>query len=155
MTEEDDVSDLRHSSEIIGKLYPILLDADGNIIDGKHRLAADSKWPAVRLFHIRSEKEHLLARLISNSCWRTVSAEEKRGMLERLGKICLAEGERRGRLARAALISESYVMNDYSLRNPEPLPNKPLVGFPGGAQSNYWLQTCFEKLYAEARPPLI
>jgi hypothetical protein len=99
VTEEHEVSDLRHSSKIIGKLYPVLLDADGNIIDGQHRLAADSDWPAVRLFRIRSERERLLARLISNACRRTMSAKEKREMLERLGEIYIAEGERRGRLA--------------------------------------------------------
>lgn len=98
-TEDHEVSDLKHSSKIVGKLYPVLLDADGNIIDGQHRLAADSDWPAVRLSHIRSEKERLLARLISNACRRAVSAKEKREMLERLGEIYIAEGERRGRLA--------------------------------------------------------
>lgn len=99
MTEEHEVSDLRHSSKIVGKLYPVLLDADGNIIDGQHRLAADSDWPAVRLFHIRSEKERLLARLISNACRRTVSPKEKKEMLGRLGAIYLKEGGKPGKLA--------------------------------------------------------
>lgn len=98
-TKGHEVSDLKHSSKVVGKLYPVLLDADGNIIDGQHRLAADSDWPAVRLFHIRSERERVLARLISNVCRRAVSAKEKREMLERLGEIYIAEGERRGRLA--------------------------------------------------------
>lgn len=99
MTEEHEVSDLRHSSKIVGKLYPVLLDADGNIIDGQHRLVADSDWPAVRLFHIRSEKERLLARLISNACRRTVSPKEKKEMLGRLGAIYLKEGGKPGKLA--------------------------------------------------------
>jgi len=99
VTEEHEVSDLRHSSKIVGKLYPVLLDADGNIIDGQHRLAADSDWPAVRLFHIRSEKERLLARLISNACRRTVSPKEKKEMLGRLGAIYLKEGGKPGKLA--------------------------------------------------------
>lgn len=98
-TEEISASDLRLSSKKVGKLYPVLLDKDGNIIDGQHRLAVDADWPSVRLSHIGSEKERLLARLISNICRRTVSPEEKRQVLEDLGRIYLKEGEKLGRLA--------------------------------------------------------
>ena len=41
----------------------------------------------------------LMRARISNACRRAVSAKEKREMLERLGEIYIAEGERRGRLA--------------------------------------------------------
>ena len=123
-TEEHEVSDLKHSSKIVGKLYPVLLDADGNIIDGQHRLAADSNWPAVRLSRIRSEREHLLARLISNVCRRTVSPKEKKEMLGRLGAIFLKEGGKPGelayRLAEETGMSYTWVMkylpDKYKLR---------------------------------------
>jgi ParB-like chromosome segregation protein Spo0J len=98
-TEEPAVSDLKHSSERVGRLYPVLLDKQGNIIDGRHRLAADTDWPAIRLDHISSEKERLLARLVSNVYRRTVSASEKRETLERLGRIYIEEGEKQGKLA--------------------------------------------------------
>lgn len=99
MENESDVSDLKRSSQRVGRLYPILLDNDGNVIDGLHRLAADATWPKIRLDHVCSEKERLLARLISNVCRRTVSSGEKREMVERLGRICLDEGEKVGKLA--------------------------------------------------------
>ena len=99
MAKEVEISDLRLSSKTIGKLYPVLLDRDGNVIDGKHRLAADESWPKIKLEHVGCERERLLARLISNVCRRTVSSSEKSDTLARLGRIYLEAGERPGKLA--------------------------------------------------------
>lgn len=93
------ISDLKESSQIVGKLYPVLVDRDGMVIDGLHRLAADPNWPKLRLNHISSEKENLLARIVSNVCRRAVSPKEKKEMLRELGKICLEEGEKPGKIA--------------------------------------------------------
>ena len=98
MAKEVEISDLRLSSKTVGKLYPVLLDRDGNVIDGKHRLVADESWPKIRLEHVGCERERLLARLISNVCRRTVSSSEKRRILERLGRIYLEEGEKKENL---------------------------------------------------------
>jgi hypothetical protein len=75
---ESDVSGLKRSSQRVGRLYPILLDKNGNVIDGQHRLAADAAWPRLRLDYVCSEKERLLARLVSNVRRRTVFPKEKR-----------------------------------------------------------------------------
>ncbi len=99
MAEDCTVDGLRLSSKRIGKLYPVLVDSHGKVLDGQHRLEADADWPKVMLGHIRSEKERILARLIGNVCRRTVSAEEKRSLLESLGRIYMMEGEKPGRLA--------------------------------------------------------
>ena len=145
MTEEHEVSDLRHSSKIVGKLYPVLLDADGNIIDGQHRLVADSDWPAVRLFHIRSEKERLLARLISNACRRTVSPKEKKERLGRLGAIYLKEGGKPGklayRLAEETGMSYTWVMKYL----PDKYKLRPGLGGPSDALNVDKCQVKFDK----------
>ena len=99
MVKEVEISDLRLSANTVGKLYPVLLDRDGNVIDGKHRLAADESWPKIKLEHVGCERERLLARLISNVCRRTVSSSEKSETLARLGRIYLEAGERPGKLA--------------------------------------------------------
>lgn len=99
MAKEVEISDLRLSAKTVGKLYPVLLDRDGNVIDGKHRLAADASWPKIKLEHVGTERERLLARLISNVCRRTVSSSEKSDTLARLGRIYLEAGERPGKLA--------------------------------------------------------
>lgn len=99
MAKEVEISDLRLSSKTVGKLYPVLLDRDGNVIDGEHRLAVDESWPKIKLEHVGCERERLLARLISNVCRRTVSSSEKSDTLARLGRIYLEAGERPGKLA--------------------------------------------------------
>jgi hypothetical protein len=58
------ISELRSSSERIGQLYPILLDYHGNIIDGEHRHGADEGWRTIRLEHIRTEKDRLIASIL-------------------------------------------------------------------------------------------
>jgi len=93
------VSDLKASSERVGRLYPVLLDRHGNIIDGQHRLAADENWPKIRLESVETEEQRLLARLISNVCRRHVPAEEKTEMLGRLGEIYQKEGVEPGKIA--------------------------------------------------------
>ena len=67
------ILDLKALSKHVGKLYPILLDRHGNVIDGRHRLAADESWPKIRLEHIETEEDRLLARLITNVCRGEVS----------------------------------------------------------------------------------
>ena len=99
MAEEPAICDLQYSSRRVGRLYPVLLDKDGNVIDGQHRLAADADWPKIKLDDICSERDRLLARLIRNVCRRTVSFNEKREILERLGGIYQEEGEKCGKLA--------------------------------------------------------
>jgi len=108
------VSDLKASSERVGRLYPVLLDRHGNIIDGQHRLAADENWPKIKLESVETEEQRLLARLISNVCRRHVPAEEKTEMLGRLGEIYLKEGVEPGKIVEK--IMEKTGMS-YSARN--------------------------------------
>jgi len=93
------VSDLKASSERVGRLYPVLVDRHGNIIDGQHRLTADENWPKIKLETVETEEQRLLARLISNVCRRHVPAEEKTEILGRLGEIYLKKGVEPGKIA--------------------------------------------------------
>lgn len=63
--------ELKFSAERIGQLYPILVDYHGNIIDGEHRFGVDKKWRRMRLEHIRTEKDRLVARIVSNTVRRS------------------------------------------------------------------------------------
>ena len=87
---------MRFSSRHVGRLYPVLLDKHGNVIDGKHRLAADENWPKMRLDHVESEEDRLIARLICNVCRRNVSAEEKSNILQELGELHVKAGLKPG-----------------------------------------------------------
>jgi hypothetical protein len=91
--------ELKSSSERIGQLYPVLVDYYGNIIDGEHRLGADKKWKKVRVDYIKTEKDRLIARIVSNTVRRTVTSEEKTELLGRLGEIYFREGIGFGKIA--------------------------------------------------------
>jgi ParB-like chromosome segregation protein Spo0J len=93
------ITGLKASPKRVGRLYPMLLDKHGNLIDGRHRFAADEDWPKMRLEHVETEEDRLVARLISNVCRRDVSAGEKSGMLGKLGEIYFSEGLKPGRIA--------------------------------------------------------
>ena len=99
MKSKSVITELKASSESVGQLYPILLDHHGNIIDGEHRYGADEGWRTIRLDHIRTEKDRLTARIISNTVRRSVPRREKTGLLGRLGEIYLSEGVEPGRIA--------------------------------------------------------
>jgi len=93
------ISYLKLSSKQVGKLYPVLLDKHGNVIDGTHCLKADKKWPKIKLENVETEEQCLIARLISNACRRQVPAKEKTEMLGRLGEIHLKKGAELGKIA--------------------------------------------------------
>ena len=90
------VDGLRFSGERVGRLYHFLLDRYGNVVDGLHRLEADPSWPKIRLDHIESDEQRLVARLIANVCRRNVSAEEKRRTLGELGELYVKAGVKPG-----------------------------------------------------------
>lgn len=94
------ISDLRSSSEFVGQLYPALVDANGNIIDGKHRLEADPTWPTIEVKTVDSEEKRLVAMLIANVCRRVVSSEEKTEILKSLCRIYQSQGLRPDQLAK-------------------------------------------------------
>ena len=83
---------MKSSSKRIGQLYLVLLDYHGNIIDGERRYGVDEDWRTMRLEHIRTEKDRLIARIISNTVRRTVPPREKTMLLAKLGEILLNEG---------------------------------------------------------------
>jgi len=91
--------ELKSSSERVGQLYPILVDYYGNIIDGEHRFGVDEKWRRVRLEHIKTERDRIVARIVSNTVRRSVSSKEKEELLGRLGEIHFREGIEPGKIA--------------------------------------------------------
>lgn len=131
MDEEEITVGLKLSSRRVGKLYPVILDAHGNIVDGLHRLEADPNWPKIRLNHIASDKDRLVARLVANVCRRRVSAEEKSQMLGELGELYVKAGFKPGaEIARK--ISEDTGMSFRWVMKylPDKLKERPGIGGP-------------------------
>jgi hypothetical protein len=84
--------DLKDSGDAVGQLYPVLVDAEGNVIDGFHRLEANPEWRKEKLENIDSEEKLLLARCISNWHRRQVSREEKEEWINGLAEIYKKQG---------------------------------------------------------------
>jgi len=70
---------LRTTRWKLGAGYPVLVDMEGNIIDGIHRLRADPNWPRRRIEV--SGVESKILRLVLNVARRSVSTDEKRKLL--------------------------------------------------------------------------
>lgn len=68
--------DLAKSVLGLGKLYPVLKDAHGNVIDGFHRLAVDPNWPSITLNYIQNTTDLEAARLATNFARRQIPKEE-------------------------------------------------------------------------------
>src|SRR4030042_2922594 len=86
------------SAKKIGCLYPILLDNNGNIIDGEHRFQENRNWRKVRLPHIKTERDRLIVRIVANNVRRSVPSIEKNRLLNQLGQILMAEGVEPGQI---------------------------------------------------------
>lgn len=122
---------LKYSSKRVGRLYPVLLDKHGNVIDGLHRLAADPNWPRIKLDHVESKEDRLIARLVANVCRRNISAEEKRDMLRELGGLYVKAGVKPGaelanKISEKTGMSYRWVMKYL----PDSLKERPGIGGP-------------------------
>ena len=79
-------------SEKIGQLYPVLVDAKGNVIDGFHRLEADPNWRREKLPEIDTKEKLLVARCVANWHRRQIPREEKEEWINGLARIYEKQG---------------------------------------------------------------
>lgn len=86
MSEEYDIE---KSKSKVGELYPVLLAADGTVIDGNHR---GKGWKTEVLEHIDTEEKKILARTISNWHRRVIPRKEKEFWINSLAKIYQEQG---------------------------------------------------------------
>jgi len=90
---------IAYSAKKIGPLYPILVDREGNIIDGKHRHAVDPNWRKEVIPWVQSRKDLLTARIHANLHRRIVPVEERRTEFTEYANILHADGVAIGELA--------------------------------------------------------
>jgi hypothetical protein len=88
-----------YSAKRIGELYPIIVDPEGNIIDGLHRHNHDPNWRKEVVPWVRSRKDFLIARIHANLHRRDVPKEERQRDFTELANILVNEGEVKGKLA--------------------------------------------------------
>jgi hypothetical protein len=84
--------DLKKSCRKVGQLYPVLKAADGEVLDGLHRVESDSGWKTLVLENIKTPEEKIIARLIANFHRRSVSSQEKSQWINGLAEIYRNQG---------------------------------------------------------------
>ena len=145
MNRKHILSDLKVSANRVGKLYPILLDKQGNVLDGSHRLKVDPNWPKMKLDHIDTEEKRLIVKLVGNVCRRSVSSREKSEIVGRLAQIYSSTGIKSGQMpyeiAQKTGMSYRWVMTY--------LPNR-MKMFPGrGGPSKNHKKAQYQKVSAK------
>ena len=90
---------IAYSAKKIGQLYSVLVDPEGNVVDGLHRLAVNKEWRKEVLPWVRSRKDFLVARIHANLHRRTVPKEERQREFTELANILVNEGAAKGKLA--------------------------------------------------------
>jgi len=81
------VDRLRASKLKVGPIYPVLVDKEGEVIDGEHRLAADPNWPKWKLTWVDTEELRLAIREQVNTLRRVVSFQERKKELTKLAEL--------------------------------------------------------------------
>lgn len=75
------IQTLKKGREVLGELYPILVDENGRIIDGNHRTVAGFKETKV-LPWVKTPKDRIMARLWANHRRKVTESETSRAILE-------------------------------------------------------------------------
>ena len=84
------VEALKRTRERIGELYPMLEAADGELLDGKHRVEAD--WESTKkLLNVRTKLDKLVVRHIANRR-RGIPASETRKIMDAIAEELIALG---------------------------------------------------------------
>lgn len=117
------LEDLKLSEKEIGQIYPVILDENGEIIDGYHRKRVNPEWKEVKL-PIRDELESLKYRVHLNLFRRKITEEEKQEWIMKCRKILQQRGFKgtQEEIAKALGVSQQWVAK----YDPSPIqPNKP------------------------------
>jgi len=86
--DEKIVKAIRETARMVGRLYPVLVTPDGEVIDGYHRKAADPEWPE-RTVDAVTEEGRALVWIAAHTRrgWRDPAfREEFRRRMEALGR---------------------------------------------------------------------
>lgn len=82
----------------IKPVYPVILDFQGNVIDGRHRLESDPDWPTQKLDWVKTEHDRVLVRHVLNCARRSVSVAERQEEMKSLAESMKKEGVELGEI---------------------------------------------------------
>lgn len=83
------IETLQSSHKKYGQLYPILVDAEGNIIDGFHRIKVNPNWEKRKLDWVKTDVDRIKIGMIANFDRREITTEE---ITKKLGELAQLTG---------------------------------------------------------------
>jgi len=93
ITYRELVKVIKDTGNVVGQLYPVLVDFNNQLIDGQHRKAVfKEKTKVLKLDHIKTKEERLLARLIANHVRKPNNKSTWVPTLSQIAKILQGEG---------------------------------------------------------------
>lgn len=87
------LDDLKRSEQAIGQIYPVLLNTQGEIIDGSHRKRANPNWKEITL-QVNSGIESIKLRIHLNLMRRDIPKGEKEDWILQTRKLLQEEGKK-------------------------------------------------------------
>jgi len=98
---------LETSYKKYGALYPVLIDAGGNVIDGFHRIKINPDWEKRKLDWVKTDVDRIKIGIVANFDRREITTEEIRN---KLGELAELTGWDANRLAEELNRSYTWVM---------------------------------------------
>ena len=104
------LEDLAASERAVGQIYPVVKDAEGNIIDGFHRKRVNPNWKEVQL-PVKDRLEALKIRVHLNLFRRKVGEDEKSGWVAEARRLLQERGLKgtQKEVAEALAVSRTWV----------------------------------------------
>jgi DNA modification methylase len=112
--------ELKKSYEKFGALYPVLVDKNGNVIDGKHRRRVDPNWPSMKIAVEDDAQKEIIA-FIANINRREICGEE---IGKRLAKIKKLTGWTATKIAEEIGRTEQWVLKYLPQKLKDPIKVK-------------------------------
>ena len=144
--------DLKDSKEVIGPLYPRLLDKQGREIDGFHREEADSEWPTTQLEHIDTDVKYWIARIAANTHRRGVKLGERKKEIVELAKALRDEEQNGIRNYSPSLVNTICELTTFSkqhvsnlLKDYPEFKKRPGAGGPSGVKLSLTSEQTFKQ----------
>jgi hypothetical protein len=95
--DEDHVRRIKRSVKLLGHIYPVLTTKSGELIDGRHRLAADPKWPKTAL-NVDDPLDAYVIHLRLHDLRREFGSGERRELVNKIAEELEKRGYKPGKI---------------------------------------------------------
>lgn len=98
--DKEIVERIKKSEAKVGQIYPVITDINDQIVDGQHRKEANPTWKTEKRTDIKTVKDRLKIRLVSNHARKSSMPETWKEDLEEYAKQYINEGLEPGEIGK-------------------------------------------------------